>query len=126
MIELKNVTYTYPFQDKPAVKNISLKVNYGEIVLCTGSSGCGKSTVTMLMNGLCPHYYGGKLEGSVFVNGIDTGKSSIADLSNEAGSLFQDPEQQFFALNVEDELAFALEWKGIERDVCASLKTLKC
>lgn len=112
MIEFKNVTYTYPFQNTPAVKNISFKADYGEIVLCTGASGCGKSTINMLINGLCPHYYGGSLSGSIFVDGIDTAKSSIVELSKNVGSLFQDPEQQFFALNVEDEIAFALEWQG--------------
>ena len=57
MIRLENVSYTYPFQDRPAVEDVSLHVRPGEIVLCTGASGCGKSTLIRLVNGLCPHYY---------------------------------------------------------------------
>ena len=56
MIRLENVSYTYPFQDRPAVEDVSLHVRPGEIVLCTGASGCGKSTLIRLVNGLCPHY----------------------------------------------------------------------
>ena len=55
MIELKNVTYRYPFSDRNALEDISLKVRPGEAVLCTGVSGCGKSTLIRLINGLCPH-----------------------------------------------------------------------
>lgn len=116
MIRLKNVSYTYPFGLRPAVKNINLNVNTGEIVLCTGASGCGKSTLIRLINGLCPHYYMGSLSGSVFIGGEDSADKTVAEISSMVGTLFQDPEQQFFALNVEDEMAFALEWKGFARE----------
>lgn len=53
MIELKNVTYRYPFSDRNALEDISVKVRPGEAVLCTGVSGCGKSTLIRLINGLC-------------------------------------------------------------------------
>lgn len=109
MIELINVTYTYPYQEKSAVENINLKINAGEIVVCTGLSGCGKTTLIRLINGLCPHYYKGTLQGQVKICGEDTVNNTISSISRLAGSLFQDPEQQFFALNVDDELAFTLE-----------------
>lgn len=122
MIELINVTYTYPYQEKSAVENINLKINAGEIVVCTGLSGCGKTTLIRLINGLCPHYYKGNLQGQVKICGEDTKDKTISSISRLTGSLFQDPEQQFFALNVDDELAFALECKGespekIEADI---------
>ena len=63
MIRFENVTYTYPFQTRPAVSDISFSVRPGELVLCTGASGCGKSTLMRLANGLCPHYFQGALEG---------------------------------------------------------------
>ncbi len=116
MIELKNVTYTYPYQEKAAVKNLNIKVNPGEIAVVTGISGCGKSTLIRLVNGLCPHYFGGELSGTVEVCGHNIKDLSIGDVSSFTGSLFQDPEQQFFALNVDDELAFALECKGFDPD----------
>ncbi len=116
MLEFKNVTYTYPFQEKPAVHDISLRIEPGQLMVCTGASGCGKSTLIRLANGLCPHYFQGDLQGSVLVQGQNTAEVRIAELSSHVGTLFQDPEQQFFALNVEDELAFALEWKGMARE----------
>ncbi|WP_394027330.1 ABC transporter ATP-binding protein [Desulfovibrio falkowii] len=113
MLCFENVSYTYPFQHRPAVNNISLQVKPGELVLCTGASGCGKSTLIRLANGLCPLHFEGRLQGRVLVNGVPTTEQGLPRLARQAGTLFQDPEQQFFALNVEDELSFALEWQGI-------------
>lgn len=116
MIEVNNVSYTYSDSKEKALNNVSLKVNDGEIVLCTGRSGCGKSTVIRVINGLCPNYYGGTLEGTVSIDHEIISSLSLADISRRVGTLFQDPERQFFALNVEDEIVFALEWMGISRD----------
>lgn len=116
MIRLNNVTYYYPFQKRAALKNVSLSVKPGEVVLCTGVSGCGKSTLVRIINGLCPHYYGGTLQGEVLVNGVQTKACSLKDISEKVGTLFQDPENQFFALGVKDELAFSLEWKGLSKE----------
>ena len=113
MLRCENVTYTYPHQQSPAVRDLSLSVKPGELVLCTGASGCGKSTLIRLLNGLCPHYFSGTLQGRVLVNGAPTTEQTPPQLARQAGTLFQDPEQQFFALNVEDELSFALEWQGL-------------
>lgn len=116
MIEVKNVSYTYSDSKEKALNNVSFTVNDGEIVLCTGRSGCGKSTVIRVINGLCPDYYGGTLEGSVSLNGENSAEMDLTEISRRVGTLFQNPERQFFALNVEDEIAFALEWMGLSRD----------
>ena len=116
MIEVKNVSYTYSDSKEKALNNVSFTVNDGEIVLCTGRSGCGKSTVIRVINGLCPDYYGGTLEGSVSLNGENSAEMDLTEISRRVGTLFQDPERQFFALNVEDEIVFALEWMGLSRD----------
>lgn len=108
MIEFKNVAYTYANEKEPAVSNISFTVQPGELKVVTGASGCGKTTLMRLANGLCPQIYGGKLEGSITVSGFDVPNTPIAELSEVIGTLFQDPEEQFFALNVGDEIAFAL------------------
>lgn len=122
MIRFENVTYTYPFQTRPAVSDISFSVRPGELVLCTGASGCGKSTLMRLANGLCPHYFQGALEGRVLIGGEPTDARPINVIAREVGTLFQDPEQQFFALNVEDELAFAHEWQGVSpEDIAAKI-----
>ncbi len=114
MLRLTDVTYTYPHATEPAVRGLSLRVRPGEAVLCTGPSGCGKSTLVRLANGLCPHYYRGRLEGSVTVDGRRTAETPLHELARLAGTLFQDPENQFFALTVGDEIAFAHEWRGSE------------
>ncbi len=113
MISIRNLTYTYPFQNQAAVTSINLEVRAGEAVLLTGASGCGKSTITRLVNGLIPHYYQGNLEGEVRIKGEDTTTRSIRDLAQDIGTLFQDPESQFFAINVQDEIAMASEWRGL-------------
>ena len=116
MIEVKNVSYIYSDSKEKALNNVSFTVNDGEIVLCTGRSGCGKSTVIRVINGLCPSYYGGTIEGLVSIDGEITSRMDLTEISRRVGTLFQDPERQFFALNVEDEIVFALEWMGIDRD----------
>ena len=94
MIRFERVTYTYPFQTCPAVSDISFSVRPGELVLCTGASGCGKSTLMRLANGLCPHYFQGTLEGRVLIGGEPTDARPINAIAREAGTLFQDPEQE--------------------------------
>ncbi|MCG8471306.1 MAG: ATP-binding cassette domain-containing protein [Desulfobacterales bacterium] len=116
MIELKNVSYTYPFQEAPAVKNISFTVKKGEATLITGASGCGKSTLIRLVNGLCPHFFKGTLKGEILHSGTSSKGRSLQQISAEVGTVFQDPELQFFALHVDDEIAFAHEWQGKSRE----------
>lgn len=111
MLRFNNVTYTYPFRNEPAVRNISFEVAPGELTLCTGASGCGKSTLLRLANGLCPQYYRGRMEGEVRIRNLPATRPPH-ELARDVGTLFQDPEQQFFALNVADELAFVHEWQG--------------
>lgn len=113
MIEFKNVSYVYANTSEEAVRNISLTVHAGELKVVTGASGCGKTTLMRLANGLCPQIYGGKVIGSVNVAGCDVSATPVAELAEHVGTLFQDPEEQFFALNVGDEIAFALRSRGV-------------
>lgn len=113
MIEFKNVSYVYANTSEEAVRNISLTVHAGELKVVTGASGCGKTTLMRLANGLCPQIYGGKVVGSVRVAGCDVSETPVAELAEHVGTLFQDPEEQFFALNVGDEIAFALRSRGV-------------
>lgn len=113
MIRFENVTYSYSFAEAPAVRDISFCVRPGELVLVSGQSGCGKSTLMRLADGLCPGHFQGTLSGRVLVDGRDTTTMTPGEISRTVGTLFQDPEQQFFALGVEDELAFVHEWRGL-------------
>ena len=112
MIRFERVTYTYPFQTCPAVSDISFSVRPGELVLCTGASGCGKSTLMRLANGLCPHNFQGTLEGRVLIGGEPPDARPLNATARGVGTLSQDPEQQVFALNVEDDLGFDHEGSG--------------
>lgn len=117
MLSFNDVTYSYPGTPHLAVRDISLRVEPGELVLCTGPSGCGKSTLIRLANGLCPHFFRGSLQGEVRVNGQATTATDLHGLAHSVGTLFQDPENQFFALTVEDELAFTHEWRGTAPEI---------
>lgn len=112
-IRFEGVTYAYPGAESPAVKNITLSVAPGEAKLVTGASGCGKSTLMRLANGMAPQILGGVRTGRIEVEGLDPAAASLAELSERVGTLFQDPEAQFFALTVGDEIAFALKSRGL-------------
>lgn len=112
-IEFQDVTYAYANTGAPAVRHLNLTVDAGELKLVTGASGCGKTTLMRLVNGLAPQILGGRLEGRVMVEGLDAAATPVAELSEHIGTLFQDPEEQFFALNVGDEIAFALKSRGM-------------
>ena len=116
MIKIDNLSYSYNLSEEKALKDISLEAKNGEITVCTGPSGCGKSTLLRVINSLCPNYYGGCLDGEILIDGESVRDREIAYVSSKVGSLFQEPERQFFALNVEDEIAFALQWQGIDEE----------
>ena len=71
MIEIKNVTFHYSGLDQAGLCDFNLSVTDGECILLCGASGCGKTTVTRLINGLIPHFFKGELTGDVYVNGLD-------------------------------------------------------
>ncbi len=127
MIRIHDLTYTYPFQERPALSGVNLAVEPGQVTLLAGASGCGKSTLLRAVNGLIPHHHQGRRQGQALIAGREVGELALGDISRVVGSLFQDPEQQFFALGVAEEVAFGLECRGlapslIERRVAACLE----
>lgn len=116
VIETKDLTYTYPGGTKPAMEGVSITIERGEFVILTGPSGCGKTTLCRCFNGLIPHFYGGKLQGDVVVADLKVVKHSIYELARHVGFVFQNPENQLFALSVEKDVAFGLENLAMPRD----------
>ena len=116
VIETRNLTYTYPGATKPSISDVSIKVEKGQFVLITGPSGCGKTTLCRTFNGLIPHFYQGELKGEITVADIDVTKHPTYEMAKHVGLVFQNPENQLFALSVEKDVAFGLENLGFSRE----------
>lgn len=116
VIELEHLTYSYAGSERRILDNVSLLVEKGEFVLLTGPSGCGKTTLCRCLNGLIPHFYGGQLQGRLTVGGNDVLSTPIHEMARRVGFVFQNPENQLFALSVERDVAFGLENLGVPRD----------
>jgi energy-coupling factor transporter ATPase len=116
IIKAERLTYTYPLGLKPSFEDISIEIEKGEFVLLTGPSGCGKTTLCRCFNGLIPHFYSGKLEGEIKVAGLKVPDHPIHELAKHVGMVFQNPENQLFALSVEKDVAFGLENLGVPRE----------
>ncbi|EMB45668.1 ABC transporter ATP-binding protein [Treponema denticola] len=116
MINLNDVSYQYNDTAAQAIQNLSLSVKKGELVVITGKSGCGKTTVFRCVNGLCPRFYEGEITGTLTLNGKVLSSMRICDISNIAASVFQNPESQFFTTDVLSDLVYPCENYGIEKE----------
>ena len=115
MIQFQNVSVT--IQGNKILDNINLTVNDREFVLLCGESGCGKTTLTRLVNGLIPHFVKGvKVDGAVTVEALNIAESPMYKIAESVGSVFQNPKTQFFNTDSSAEIAFGLENIGADRD----------
>ena len=115
-IVLEDVSYTYPGAERPVLRGVSLEIPQGQCVVVTGASGCGKTTLTRLINGLVPHVYAGEVAGCVMVEGTEVAAWTPDELGVRVGSVFQNPRSQFVNLDVASEIAFGCENLGLPRD----------
>jgi energy-coupling factor transport system ATP-binding protein len=114
MVKIEAVSCRYGEGDYPqGLRDLSLSIKDGECVLLCGESGCGKTTLTRLINGLIPHFYEGQFSGRVMTAGKDTALAGPAELSRVVGSVFQNPRSQFFNLDTTSEIAFGCENIGL-------------
>lgn len=107
MIQVKNLTFTYPGADIPTLRGVNLMVEKGDFLAIVGNNGCGKSTLCKALNGLIPHFITGEYEGSITVNGIHTLESDIGELAKTVGYVYQDFENQIVRPTVLDDASYA-------------------
>lgn len=120
MINIKGLSFLYNDIKEPALNNINIDIAEGEFVGIAGPTGAGKSTLTLCLNGVIPHFLQGDFYGEVKVDGKDTVEKDCAQIAYSVGSVFQDPEAQIVSTCVEDEIAFGLENLNIPRIEIAS------
>jgi energy-coupling factor transport system ATP-binding protein len=114
-IAVLGVTFEYPQQETPALCDVSLSIPAGQFLAIEGSTGSGKTTLALTLNGIIPHSTAGRFKGNVLINGRNTKETSVAELAREVGVVYQDPEAQLFGLTVEEDVAFGLENLGLPR-----------
>lgn len=107
-IDLKNVSFEYE-RGKPIINNISININKRDITCIMGSNGSGKTTLGKLMMGILK-----PSSGHIYLFGENISDISLGQIGKKVGYLFQNPEKQFFASTVEDEIGFVLEIKGLD------------
>lgn len=124
-VTFESVTYSFPRQEQPAIRDANAHIEPGTFALLAGPSAGGKSTFLRLCNGLAPQFHGGKLAGKVTVMGREPSRVPARDMARLAGLVFQEPEAQGIAETVDDEIAFGMEQQGIPRaEMIARLERL--
>ena len=112
-IALKNVSFSYAESlDDAVIKNLNFEIKSGECVVLVGESGCGKTTISKLINGLIPLYQSGTMAGDVLLGDKNTADMTLAEISRHVGSVFQNPRSQFFNIDTDSEIAFGCENLG--------------
>lgn len=125
MIKFTNLNFKYMNSDKKCLENISLEIKKNECILFTGVSGCGKTSILRLINGLIPNFYYGELTGQVCIDDENITNMDIRDISRKVNSVFQNPKSQFFNAIVEDELAFKPENYNMNpKDIVKNIKDI--
>ena len=118
MIKIDHATFTYGENNEYSVgiRDIDLEIEDGQVIVLCGESGCGKTTLTRMINGLIPHYYEGKLTGEIWINGINVSQQPLYDTAKIVGSVFQNPRSQFFNVDTTSEITFGCENLGMPKE----------
>ena len=116
MIEMQNVSFSYPDSADGGLKNINLTIPDEQCVLLCGRSGCGKTTLTRLINGLIPQFFAGELTGKVLLDGENLFDLPMYRIAEKVGSVFQNPRTQFFNVDTDSEIAFGMENEAVPQE----------
>ncbi|MBQ9608855.1 MAG: ABC transporter ATP-binding protein [Lachnospiraceae bacterium] len=117
MIRFENVSFAYEANpEKLSLDDVSFEIGDGQCVLVTGESGCGKSTIIRLINGLIPEFYPGERKGKIYIDNDEITEKEIYDFVGKIGTVFQNPRAQFFNVDTTGELAFGLENLSVSED----------
>ena len=113
---VRDLGFRYNSRRTPAIEDINLRLEPGQVVLLAGSSGCGKTTLMRCVNGLIPHTYRGFMQGEIELYGKSVKGMGLSDISRHVGTLLQDPERQILGTYVINEVCFGLESLGMPRE----------
>ncbi len=116
MIEFQNVSFAYPDSAGGGLKNVDLTIPDGQCVLLCGRSGCGKTTLTRLINGLIPQFFAGELSGEILLDGENLAELPMYRIAEKVGSVFQNPRTQFFNVDTDSEIAFGMENEAVPQE----------
>ncbi len=113
---VRDLGFRYNSRRTPAIEDVNLRLEPGQVVLLAGSSGCGKTTLMRCVNGLIPHTYHGFMQGEIELYGKSVKGMGLSDISRHVGTLLQDPERQILGTYVINEVCFGLESLGMPRE----------
>ena len=116
MLEFQNVSFSYADGADGGLKNVNLTIPDGQCVLLCGRSGCGKTTLTRLVNGLIPQFFPGNLSGEALLDGENLFELPMYRIAERVGSVFQNPRTQFFNVDTDSEIAFGLENEAVAQE----------